>query len=73
MLLVWTVGVWGLDDPVTRKSLWLVPLRDALNFAVWIAGFFTSKIRWRGLEFRVQKGLLVPVQDAGDAQAAPRA
>ncbi|MBZ5701194.1 MAG: bacteriohopanetetrol glucosamine biosynthesis glycosyltransferase HpnI [Acidobacteriia bacterium] len=73
LLLVWTVGVWGLDDPVTRKSLWLVPLRDALNFAVWIAGFFTSKIRWRGLEFRVRKGLLVPVQDARDAQAAPRA
>jgi ceramide glucosyltransferase len=72
-LLVWTVGVWGLNDPVTRKSLWLVPLRDALNFAVWIAGFFTSKIRWRGLEFRVQKGLLVPMQDAGDAQAVPRA
>ncbi|MBZ5528382.1 MAG: bacteriohopanetetrol glucosamine biosynthesis glycosyltransferase HpnI [Acidobacteriia bacterium] len=61
LLLVWTVGVWGLGDPVTRRSLWLVPLRDAINFVVWVAGFFASKIRWRGIEYRVKKGLLVRV------------
>ena len=69
LLQVWTVGVWGLDDPVTRKSLWLVPLRDALNFAVWIAGFFASKICWRGVEYRVKQGLLIPVSPA---KSAPR-
>ena len=64
LLLVWTAGAWGLGDPVTRRSLWLVPLRDAINFAVWIVGFFTNKVRWRGLEFRVKRGLLVPVASA---------
>lgn len=67
LLLVWTVGVWGLCDLVTRRSLWLVPLRDAINFAVWIAGFFASKIRWRGIEYRVKKGLLVPVRGGNSA------
>ena len=62
--LTWTIGAWGLDDPVTRKGLWLVPLRDAINFAVWIAGFFSNKIRWRGIEYRVKRGLLIPATGA---------
>ncbi len=56
------VGIWGLNDPVVRRAWWLAPLRDAANFAVWVASFFSSKIHWRGREFRVKKGLLVPVQ-----------
>lgn len=60
LVLVWLVGIWGLNDRVTRKSWWLVPLRDLLNFGVWVAGFFTNKITWRGLEYRVEKGLLIP-------------
>lgn len=58
---VWTVGVWGLDDPVTRKGFWLVPLRDAVTFVVWLAAFFSDRITWRGVDFHVREGLLVPV------------
>ncbi len=58
---VWTVGVWGLDDPVTRKGFWLVPLRDAVSFVVWVAAFFSDRITWRGVDFHVREGLLVPV------------
>ena len=58
---VWLAGAWGLNDAITRRSWWLVPLRDAVNFLVWIAGFFTSRITWRGIPYRVEKGLLVPV------------
>ena len=54
-------GIWGLSDSVTKSAWWLTPLRDALNFVVWIAGFFTSTIVWRGIPYRVKKGLLVPV------------
>ncbi|HET9802605.1 MAG TPA: bacteriohopanetetrol glucosamine biosynthesis glycosyltransferase HpnI [Candidatus Acidoferrum sp.] len=54
-------GIWGLDDSVTRKCWWLTPFRDAINFAVWIAGFFTSEIEWRGIKYKVKKGnKLVP-------------
>jgi ceramide glucosyltransferase len=59
-----TAGVWGLGDREIAGKLWLVPVRDAISAAVWVAGFFSDKIRWRGLEYRVKKGLLVPVHDA---------
>ncbi len=60
-LMAWTVGVWGLRDPVLRRKLWLVPLRDALAFPIWLASFASNRIRWRGLEFTLDKGRLVPV------------
>jgi len=60
-LMAWTVGVWGLRDPVVRRRLWIVPLRDALAFPIWLASFASNRIRWRGLEFTIEKGRLVPV------------
>jgi ceramide glucosyltransferase len=56
-----TIGVWGLRDPVVQRRWWLAPFRDAATFAVWIASFFSNRISWRGLEFRVKKGLLIPL------------
>jgi len=61
-LQVWVTGVWGLRDPVTRKSWWLVPFRDAVNFLVWLAGFFRNTIEWRGVSYRVRKGMLERVE-----------
>lgn len=54
-------GSWGLRDRAISGKLWLFPLRDAVSFAVWVAGIFRDKILWRGIEYRVQRGLLVPV------------
>jgi ceramide glucosyltransferase len=34
-------------------DLWLVPLRDLLLLWVWLQGFFTSRITWRGTELHV--------------------
>jgi ceramide glucosyltransferase len=59
--LAWAAGVWGLRDRGIARKLWLLPFRDAISFAVWVAGFFSDKILWRGLEYRVKDGLLVPV------------
>ncbi len=58
---VWLAGAWGLGDSVTRRYWWLAPFRDAINFCVWLAGFFTNQIEWRGIKYRVKKGnKLVP-------------
>jgi ceramide glucosyltransferase len=62
--LAWVVGVWGIGDPVTRRSIWLVPVRDAINAMVWIAALFSNTISWRGSKFRVKDGMLAPVPDA---------
>jgi ceramide glucosyltransferase len=61
---VWTAGVWGVGDPVTQGSLWLVPVRDAVNCLVWTAALFSNKIHWRGIDYRVKRGLLLPLTDA---------
>lgn len=57
---VWITGAWALDDAVTRRDWWLTPLRDAINLSVWTAGLFSSTVRWRGITYRVKKGLLFP-------------
>jgi ceramide glucosyltransferase len=62
--LAYAAGVWGLQDRNIAPKLWLAPVRDAISAAVWFAGFFTNKIRWRGLEYRVRNRLLEPIRDA---------
>jgi len=66
--VAWTAGVWGLGDAGIAAKLWLLPVRDAISAAVWFAGFFSDKIRWRGLEYRVKKGILVPVEGGHRAE-----
>jgi len=51
--LAWTVGAWGLHDETARRKWWLVPFRDALHFAVWLGSFFSNRITWGDLEFRL--------------------
>lgn len=59
--MAWTVGVWGVEDPLLRRKMWLIPLRDAFAFVVWLASFFTSRIEWRGNEYTIRDKRLVPV------------
>jgi ceramide glucosyltransferase len=60
LTMAWTVGVWGVRDDVLRRKFWLVPLRDAIYFAVWLAGFGSNRIHWGGEEYIMEKGHLVP-------------
>ena len=65
--LTWAIGTWALRDPVAAENLWLVPIRDALSFFIWVSGFFSDEITWRGLSYRVDHGLLVPLHRSQDA------
>jgi ceramide glucosyltransferase len=60
-LMAWTAGVWGVGDEVLRRKLWLLPFRDAVYFAVWLASFGSNRINWGGKEFVMRKGQMVPV------------
>jgi hypothetical protein len=62
--LAYAAGVWGLQDRNIARKLWLAPVRDAISAAVWFAGFFTNRITWRGLEYRVRNRLLEPIREA---------
>lgn len=59
--MAWTVGVWGVRDEVLRQNLWLVPVRDAIYFVVWLASFGSNRVRWGSVEYAIQKGRMVPV------------
>jgi ceramide glucosyltransferase len=70
LILAWTVGVWGLRDETTARRLWLVPLRDALHFAVWLASFLSNRIIWGESEFQLTKsGEMVEIGSSGGKKA----
>lgn len=69
LTMAWTVGVWGVGDEVLRRKLWLVPLRDAIHFVVWIVSFGSNRIMWGGEEYAMQKGQMVR-RGAGESSEA---
>ena len=56
LLMAWIVGIWGVKDEVLARKLWLVPLRDAIHFAVWLAGYTSNRVTWGGTEFEIRNG-----------------
>jgi ceramide glucosyltransferase len=55
LLLRWlsaAVTARALDLP--RAGLWLLPLRDALSFAVFLSSFFGRSVFWRDQLFRIE-------------------
>ena len=38
----------------------LIPLWDALAFLIWLASFLRKSIRWRGADYYIREGKLVP-------------
>jgi ceramide glucosyltransferase len=55
------IGVKGLKDRALWKKLWLIPVWDALAFFIWLISFVRSSIRWRGGNYYIRDGQLVPV------------
>jgi ceramide glucosyltransferase len=72
LTMAWTVGVWGVGDQILRRKIWLVPLRDAVHFVVWLAGFTSNRIVWGDQEFLIREGRMVPVGAPPAADSAHR-
>ncbi len=68
--MAWTVGVWGVGDEVLRRMIWLVPLRDAIHFVIWLASFGSNHIRWGNVKYVIRTGRMVPI--AGSDTVAPK-
>src|SRR5580698_7144944 len=58
--VAWAVGIDGMRDDLVGRNLWMLPLRDAFAFVVWVASFFPQTILWRGKRFKVRDKKLVP-------------
>ena len=59
--MMWLVGIHGLKQRILWKRMPLIPLWDATAFLLWIASFARSSIRWRGGDYHIRDGTLVPV------------
>ncbi|MGA8150696.1 MAG: glycosyltransferase [Terriglobales bacterium] len=59
--MTWMVGVLGLHDRSVWKKMWLIPAWDGLAFFIWLLSFARNSVRWRGGEYYIRDGQLVPV------------
>jgi ceramide glucosyltransferase len=59
--MAWTIGVRGLHQSRLSKPMMLIPLWDAVAFLIWVASFTRNSIRWRGADYYIRQGQLVPV------------
>jgi ceramide glucosyltransferase len=69
LVLAWSAGVWGLRDETTRRKWWLLPLRDAVHFAVWLGSFFSNRVMWGESEFRLTTSGEMIAVGAGDGKS----
>lgn len=61
VMMAVSVAIRGMRDHLARRNLWMLPLRDAFSFVVWLASFFPQRIHWRDRQFRVRDKRLIPV------------
>jgi ceramide glucosyltransferase len=57
------IAVWGLRQNGYWRRMWLIPAWDALAFLIWMASFARHSIRWRGNDYYIRGGTLVPVSE----------
>jgi len=60
----WIIGVHGLKGAALWKKLWLIPLWDAMAFCIWLVSFGRNSVRWRGGQYYIRDGVLVPATAA---------
>lgn len=68
LAMTWIVGVWGLKQKTLWAKMPLIPLWDAFAFCIWLYSFLQSSIRWRGGNYYIRDGELVPVGQTSPAK-----
>jgi ceramide glucosyltransferase len=58
------IGAYGLRHAELLKQIGLIPIWDAVAFAIWLTSFGRNSIRWRGADYHIRDGRLVPVASA---------
>jgi ceramide glucosyltransferase len=60
--MTWLIGTWGLKQRGLWKKMFAIPAWDAMAFFIWLASFGRRSIRWRGADYLLRDGQLVPVR-----------
>jgi ceramide glucosyltransferase len=58
--MTWLIGIHGLKQSKLWKQMILIPAWDAMAFLVWLVSFTRSTVRWRGGNYYIRNGRLVP-------------
>jgi ceramide glucosyltransferase len=61
LAMAFSFGAYGMKDPLLYRRWWLIPLRDAMDFFIWVVALFSNRVSWRGSKFYVQRGRLIPI------------
>jgi ceramide glucosyltransferase len=72
MLMTWLVGVYGLKQPGLWPKMLLIPVWDAAAFVIWLSSFTRRTIRWRGVDYILQNGMLKSVGSEEARGVAPQ-
>jgi ceramide glucosyltransferase len=65
------IGGWGLEQPDFWENAWMIPIWDAVACALWLVSFSRSTIRWRGADYYIREGQLIPAAlPEGDREKA---
>ncbi len=59
--MTWLIGIRGMKETGLWSKMALIPLWDATAFFIWLISFGRKTIRWRGIDYYIHKGTLVPV------------
>ena len=62
VIITWLIGIWGMKQKGIWRKMPLIPLWDAVAFMIWVASFGRNTIRWRGYDYHIRDGILVPVK-----------
>jgi ceramide glucosyltransferase len=62
------IATWGLKQPSYWRKMALIPIWDGAAFLIWTASFARRSIRWRGSDYYIRGGALVPVHPASTQQ-----
>lgn len=71
--MTWTIGIRGLGQRFLWRDLPLIPLWDAIAVSIWLISFGRGIIRWRGADYYIRQGFLVPVAPSVAVAAPVRA
>jgi ceramide glucosyltransferase len=58
--MTWMIGIWGLKQRGIWRQMPLIVAWDAVAFLIWLASFARRSIRWRGSDYHIRDGMLVP-------------
>jgi ceramide glucosyltransferase len=64
------IAGWGLNQTNSLKNVWLIPVWDAVASVIWLVSFTRNSIRWRGADYYIREGQLVPVASSPEKRRA---